>query len=115
MFGYKDNSGISYRFFNKVIYPVLNPGENIILYKTVHTSGGIKNPQTLINFYYSKDAYSPVTALTIPNLEKTFSDNKLFQEFLDIHFKQDDELSEYDDTHKMYKINRLLELSQSQK
>ncbi|HWY12507.1 MAG TPA: hypothetical protein VN026_14335, partial [Bacteroidia bacterium] len=112
VFGYRDKSGISYRFFDKTIYPVLNQGEQILLYKKETDSGSPKSPQKVITYYFSKDSGSPVVPLTTANLEKAFTDNKTFKEFLEIHFRNDSELTEYDCANKIYKINRLLELSQ---
>ena len=115
IFGYMDNSGINYRFFNKIVYPIINQGEEIIIYRTEATSPNPKDQQIKVLYYFSKNSTSPVIPLTERNLENCFKDNEVFIEFLEIHFKNDSELSEFDHLNKMYKINRLLQLSKNQK
>ncbi len=115
IFGYKDNSGVSHRFYGKDIYPIVNQGEQILLYRVEKVTGDTKNRQVYINYYFSKDANSPILPLTINYLERAFSDNKSFSELLEIHFGSSSDLMEYDSLHKMHKINRLLELSKTHK
>ena len=114
VFGYKDHDGTSYRFFNKTVFTMMNPGANILLYK-VMSAAKTKYEEATYSYYYSKDVNSPVMSLTLRNLENTFSDNKVFVDFLEVHFRNNDELLEYDSNHRMYKINHLLELSKNQK
>ena len=114
VFGFKDGDGISHRFFNKEVYTILNPTENILLYK-VMVSAKTKYDPAVYSYRFSKDAYSPLYSLRTKNLEACFETNKIFIELLDVHFKNDGELLEYDDIHKMYKLNRLIELSKDQK
>lgn len=111
IFGYKESLGTNYRFYNKKKYPVLNQGESILLYRTETKSGNPKSPDINVHYYFSKDASSPILPLTERNLESCFNENKVFAEFIEIHFKNDEELAEYDYLNKMYKINRLLQLS----
>ena len=47
----------------------------------------------------------------ISNINKTFPDNHKFHNLLDMQFKSDDELIEYDRFHKCYKINQILKSS----
>ena len=74
---------------------------------------GVKNQPVQVTYYFSKDAGSAIFPLTMKNVEQAFSDNKAFQELLEIHFKKDNELTDYDTTHKKYELNRLLELSKN--
>ena len=114
VFGYIDKEGRVYRFYNADIYPVLNPTEKIILYKK--TSGsGMKGSPIVVSYFFSKDAGSEIFYLTLKNIEKVFLNDKAFDEIIEINFKHDDELPEYDEIHKMYKLNRLFELSKTGK
>ncbi|HWY11105.1 MAG TPA: hypothetical protein VN026_07265 [Bacteroidia bacterium] len=66
------------------------------------------------NYYFSRDAASPALPLINFNLENVFKDNKIFQKYLELHFKSGAELIQYDSNHKMYRINHLLDLSNNQ-
>jgi hypothetical protein len=114
VFGFKDRENISHRFYNKKVYEVMNPGANILVYK-IKVTGKTKYEPATYNYYFSKEAKSPVLPLTIKNLEASFSDNQMFIDFLEVHFKTDGDLLEYDINHAMYKVNYLLELSKNQK
>lgn len=111
VFGYKNMEGISFRFFKKQVYQIINQGEHILLYKTEIKTGSIKEQKTIIHYFFSNGSSGEIFELTIPNLELCFKENIAFTEFLEVHFKNDDDLIEYDDKHKMYKLNRLLKLS----
>lgn len=106
IFGYQDKSNTIYRFYNKRIYTILNPGETILLYKfeSVPLTKGAVN---VIHYYFSKNAASPVVELTIENLKNTFSSDRSFQDMLDIYFRNNEELIKYDSHNKIYKINYL--------
>lgn len=110
VYGYKDAENSSYRFFNKKTYTIMNPGETILLYKLISVVK-TKYEEPTYSYYFSKDASSLVLPLNLNNIENTFGSNKMFIDFLEVHFKNDNELLEYDSNHKIYKINRLLELS----
>ena len=114
VFGYVDKEGFTYRFLNNSIYPILNPYERILLYK--QTSGtGMKNSPVTETYFFSKDAASAIQLLTLENLEHAFSSDKPFLNILEIHFKKNDDLIDYDSVHKMYKLNRLLQISHEEK
>jgi hypothetical protein len=112
IYGYVDKEGNSSRFINNEIYPILNPSESILIYK--QTSGfGTKSSPTVTIYFFSRNADSEILPLTLENLETTFKDNAGFSRLIEIYFKTDNELIEYDPIHKMYKINRLLELAKA--
>ena len=60
-------------------------------------------------YFFSVGPNGSLLPLTILNLKKAFPDNHAFHDFLDMSFKHDSDLTKYDDFHKMFKINRLLE------
>jgi hypothetical protein len=114
IFGYRDKNGQSYRFSQDVVYPILNPCETIVLYKKT-TGMDTKSSEAVDTYYFSKDAFSSIIPLSLRNLESTFANNKTFVELLEVHFADNSNLLEYDNIHKMYKLNRLLELSKTGK
>lgn len=70
-----------------------------------------KNNAGSTQFYFSKDASSPVQALTLANLKSAFPKNYPFHDRLDAQFGNGGDLSAYDAMHQMTKINWLLKES----
>jgi len=94
---------------NNKNYTVLNANESIIIYKYQHPGHSPKESEKYTSKYYFTTASSDVLQpLTKSNLKKTFPSNHPFHDALDATFKDDKELSGYDDFHKMYKVNWLL-------
>jgi hypothetical protein len=59
-------------------------------------------------YFFSVGPNGEVVPLTIVNLKKAFPDNHRFHDVLDMTFRNDSQLTRYDDFHKMFKVNRLL-------
>lgn len=105
IFGYKDCDGVAYRFINDGHFVILNPTEEILIYK--HTKGASKNQQAVTHYYFSVVGSDTVARLTLENLKKLFPDNHKFHDSLDGAFKSDDELIKYDSFHKMYQVTHI--------
>ena len=90
-------------------YKVINNGEAILIYKYAHLSHPPKEAEKYAPTYFfvtsSSDELIPLTKM---NLKKAFPVNHPFHDALDENFKEDKELINYDDFHKMYKVNWLL-------
>ena len=92
----------------------MNPGEPLIIYMYQHpahsgkdVSKGMYQPQ----YYFSKDAASPLQDLTKANLKAAFPENHKFHDELDAQMAGDKHLMNTDSFHKMYKVNWLLKNS----
>ena len=59
-------------------------------------------------YFFSVGPNGDMLPLTIVNLKKAFPDNHTFHDSLDMMFKNDSQLTKYDDFHKMFKVTRLL-------
>ncbi len=93
-------------------YSVLNAGDAIVIYKYVHASHSPKEAEKYAPKYYFVTAASNVLQpLTKTKLKEAFPTNHPFHDALDANFKEDKELIQYDDFHKMYKIDHLLMMS----
>ncbi|HLG38010.1 MAG TPA: hypothetical protein VI461_00030 [Chitinophagaceae bacterium] len=91
-------------------YTVLNPGETILLYKYVHAAHSAKEADKYApKYYFTTPSSDVLMELTKNNLKNAFSTNHAFHDALDANFSKDQELINYDDFHKIYKINRLLQ------
>ncbi len=112
IFGYRDTEGNQFRMYQGNIYPILNPGEKIVIYKV--TGAPVQKGQLqTYSYYFSADASKEILPLTLYHLEHAFADSKEFTSMLEIHFSSANGLLEYDSTHHMYKISRFLELAQN--
>ncbi|MCG3165021.1 MAG: hypothetical protein POELPBGB_00781 [Bacteroidia bacterium] len=105
---YCDNSIV--RFFNNQQFPLLNPAETILIYKVVSGSGHKGSP-IVTKYYFSNGAKDSIRELTLHNLKNSFPENHKFHNLLDMQFKSDNELAEYDSFHKCYKVNQILKTS----
>ena len=62
-------------------------------------------------WFFSVGPNGDITPLTISNLKNAFPNNHAFHDLLDMSFKHDSELTKFDEFHKMFKVNRLLDAS----
>lgn len=106
IFGYRDCGDKFYRFVGNNHYNIINPSEEILLYK--HDIPASKKQKAVTHYFFSTTPGDGVKDLTLLNLKASFPDNHKFHDLLDAEFKTDDELASYDSFHKIYKINRLL-------
>ena len=60
-------------------------------------------------YFFSVGPKGEILPLTILNLKKAVPENHTFHDLLDMSFKHDSDLTKYDDFHKMFKVNRLLD------
>jgi len=88
---------------------VINPGETIIMYKYMHKAHSAKEVDKYApKYFFTTKSSDILVPLTKDNLKKAFPSNHPFHDAIDASFNKDEELTNYDDFHKMYKINRLL-------
>lgn len=90
-------------------YTVLNAGEAIVIYKFKHWSHSPKETEKYApTYFFTTGASDVLQPLTLTKLKEAFPNNHPFHDALDATFRSDKELINYDDFHKMYKINHLL-------
>ena len=93
-------------------YSVINPGESILIYKYNHTGHSAKDVDKYATKYYFSTASSDnLKDLTKENIKNAYPANHPFHDALDANFTKDEELIVYDDFHKIFKLNRLLQNS----
>lgn len=90
-------------------YTMLNKEGPVTIYKFENNSKPPKGTDKYTPKYFFTIASSHVLQpLTKENLKKAFLENHPFHDALDATFNSDENLSQYDAFHKMYKINRIL-------
>lgn len=114
VYGIKYCDGSLSRIYNNSEYQLINPDEKIMIYK--FSSGPVsKGNQPITRYYFSIDATSEILELTIYNIKTAFPDNHKFHDLIDMEFHDNDELTVYDNIHKMMKINHVLQISLEKK
>ena len=109
VYGFRDGSGRSYRFVGNKEYQILEAKELFIYSVSVDVlDPGQKTRRTDKTYYFSVGATGEAFPLTIDNVKRAFPENHKLHDSLDMTFKSDSQLTQYDNFHKMYKVNRLL-------
>jgi len=111
IYGIRDVKGDDYRFYNDIEYQIVQV-DTIYIYtksKDINSSNG-KNRQTkhVTEYFLSKTGDSDILILNAENIKKAFPDNHKMHDALDMMFKGDNDLTEYDRFHKSYKVVRFL-------
>jgi len=112
VYGIRYCDGSIVRIYSNSEYQLINPNEEILIYKTVVTKNEGRAGTTIItDYFFSKNAQSKIQELTVYNIKAAFPDNHKFHDLIDMEFHSNDELMAYDQIHKMRKINRVLLIS----
>jgi hypothetical protein len=107
IYAYK-NKGNIVRTWNFTQYYFLEKGPIWIYYKDVYTSQP-KGTQRVRKYFFSTYGKGDILPLTLLNLKQTFPDNDLFHIYLDAQFRNDADLTRYDNYANKFKVNHLLE------
>jgi hypothetical protein len=107
LYGFRACDGRDYRFASKLEYRILEARELYIYSRDITVNEGRSN-RTVLEFYFSVGANGQIKALTLENLKQAFPENHRFHDWLDATFSAGQNLGEYDEFHKMFKVNRLL-------
>jgi hypothetical protein len=111
IYGFRDSKGVDFRFFENKEYQII-AADTIFLYlkqENVQVKTG-KNPQnkSVDKYYLSLSGNSEILPLTVANLKQAFPENHKMHDALDMMFKSDNDLAEYDKFHKSFKVIRFI-------
>jgi hypothetical protein len=107
LFGFRACDGRDYRFASNLEYQILEAKELYVYAREVPVSHG-RGIHTVRGYFFSAGPDGPVLALTLENLKQAFPDNRRFHDVLDATVGAGQKLAEYDESHKMFKVNQLL-------
>jgi hypothetical protein len=113
LFGFRACDGRDYRFGRNLEYQILEAKELYLYAREISESRG-RTVQTRREYYFSVGPEGQILALTLNNLKQAFPDNHRFHDSLDVTFGAGQDLAQYDEFHKMFKVNRLLIASHEQ-
>jgi hypothetical protein len=105
IFGYQTCDNKVYRFFGKDAYQILDTAKFCLYYRyhqveKIKGKGLIKEDE----YYFSRNAGSPLETLTAANLKAAFPDNHSFHYAIDSQIKSDQDLIAYVSFDKCYKV-----------
>ncbi|PWK78376.1 hypothetical protein LX99_02220 [Mucilaginibacter oryzae] len=105
VFGYRIN-GVNYRFYKNEAYQVLDTA-GFTLYSHEQLAPQGKGYTTNASYFFSLNENTPVTALTIANINNSFAGQADFRYSLENYFHSDSDLAIYDRFNKQYEIKYL--------
>jgi hypothetical protein len=108
LFGFRACDGRDYRFSSKLEYQILESKDLYIYAHEEQVTYGKGMRQTMGRYHFSVGADGPILSMTLQNLKQAFPDNHRFHDLLDANVGAGQKIEEYDDFHKMFKVNRLL-------
>jgi hypothetical protein len=110
LFGFRTCDGHDYRFLSNMEYQILEARELYIYSREVFVSHG-RGSHGVKKFFFSVGPESEMRALTLETLKQAFPEDLMFHKSLDEALAAGQKLSEYDEAHKMFMVNRLLSAS----
>ena len=85
--------------------------KNIIIYTKLVPVGEAKTFHLVKKYFFSTQSDIEILPLTQMNLKRAFPDNIKFHDILNLEFDSKEDISSYDQTNNMYKVNYLLNKS----
>ena len=112
IFGFRSNDGRDYRVSSNREYEILEAKELYIYAQPIRVSSpkgresqGAKPER---EYYFSLGPEGKIRDLTVAKLKQAIPNNHRFHDQLDTTFGDGRSVAEYDDFHKMFKVNRVL-------
>ena len=95
------------RFQDKQHFYLAEKGSVWIFYRKEQVPQA-KSTTTVKRYFFSVKGDGNLILLSKENLKNAFPDNHKFHDMLDAQFKDDNDIGQFDDFHKMFKVNHLL-------
>ena len=106
VFAIKGCEGQIVRVVQGINYYLLNPDENILIYKAMLNPVS-KGNVIKVKYGFSIDSVSEIKDLTIDNLKAAFLNNPRFGVAINANFKDDSDLNSYNKMSKCFELNRV--------
>ena len=103
VYGFRDSRGRSYRYVEDKAYEIREVGPLYIYKRDRFVRKGAAEPA----YFFSVSPTQPVVPLTRANLKNAFPEDRRFQDFLDMTFRNDSDLTRFDKPQGTYAVNRL--------
>ena len=106
LFGFRSCKGVDYRLAGNREYQILEANA-LYVYQTLRQVSQTKDMRTVPEYHFSVGPTGAVMLLTINNLKRALPDNHKFHDSLDQMVGTGQDLAQFEDFHKMFKVNRL--------
>jgi len=106
VFGYRENNH-DYRFQDNKAYRIVDTTGGFYLYSHDKLTQQGKGPKLVSMVYFSTQADKGILLLTQENVDNAFAQNYKFKTLVQAEFKNDNDLTEYDNALNQYKIKEL--------
>ncbi len=103
VYGFRDASNISYRFYANTSYKIAEQG-NVFIYTREEHIAQSKGYTTETRYFFSNGPEGRILPLTVGNLKNEFRANEKFTDLMDSYFTNNN-VAEYDNIHKIFKVN----------
>jgi hypothetical protein len=110
VYGYRACDNNMFRFYNNREYQLVESKNINIYFHEEHIAVGASYRIEKTTFFSVKPD-GEIKPLTLGNLKSAYPDNHKFHEMLDEGFKDKTDISEYDTSNKMFKVNLIYEKS----
>jgi hypothetical protein len=107
IYGFRACDGSDLRFVRGDSYRVVR-APPMYLYEHKRTVSVGKATRVVTDYGFSIAAADSVRPLTMDALKRAYPENHRFHDLLDLAFRRNDELIQYDDFHNEYRVARLL-------
>jgi len=112
LYGFRNCKSEAYRFYNNAVYHIADAG-NIYIYTQTQNIAQSKGFKVVNKYYFSTSQDSRILSLTIKNLKNEYHGSDKFIDLLDQFFTENN-INEYDNNHKTFKVNYVFSKSVKQ-
>lgn len=110
VYAYQDCEKGIYRFFEKEVYKIEEPGK-IYIYSREVPNAQSKSPANTTVYYFSREPQGNIEVLSIDNLKKAYPENTKFHYLLDHSQNDNGSIEQYEASHGSFKVNLIYALS----
>jgi hypothetical protein len=104
IYAFKNREGVSYRFYKREQYQILEE-KKLIIYRVNYQGGKAEGFKIISKIYFSNSLDGEIFALTLDNVKKLFENSSKLDFALDGFFQNGNTVDTYDTMHKIYVIN----------
>ena len=110
IFGFRSCEGLDYRFVENREYQILEAKRIYVYFIKVRmpNTPGARASWLKSEYHFSVGAEGPVLLLTVDNVKRAFPDDHRFHDSLEQTLASGQKLAQYDEVHKMFRVNWLL-------
>lgn len=107
IFGFRACDGTEVRFVRGASFRLVRAPPLYLYEHAYRVPTGKGGSRLIVDYAFSTTAADSVRSLTLDAMKRAYPENHRFHDLLDLAFRRDDELIQYDDFHHAYRVARL--------